>query len=249
MKVRLASLVVIFLLFTVVSVLPLNAQTASTGALTVVVTDPSGALILGADVTVTSSTGESRTVKTQVDGTAKFVLLNVGNYNVAISDQGFKTVTVPSVSVGVAETHVLTQSLELGATTQQVTVNGSIEVTQTESSAVGSTVNQRTLSEVPLATRNFTQIMNLSSGVTSNVNDATTLGRGNQNIVVNGTSDISSNLQMDGFSITGFMTGGTTDPFGGLWELLRFPAPMHYRSSRFRLRTMTPGMGTAAART
>ncbi|HXU21778.1 MAG TPA: carboxypeptidase-like regulatory domain-containing protein [Verrucomicrobiae bacterium] len=225
MKARLASVMVIFLFFTLVSVLALNAQTASTGALTVVVTDPSGAAILGAEATITSSAGESRTLKTQVDGTAKFVLLNVGNYKVTISDQGFKTVTVPSVSVGVAETHVLTQSLELGATTQQVTVNGNVEVTQTESSAVGSTVNQRTLSEVPLATRNFTQIMNLSSGVTSNVNDATTLGRGNQNIVVNGTSDISSNLQMDGFSITGFMTGGTTDPFGGLWGTPPIPSP------------------------
>ncbi len=67
--------------------------------------------------------------------------------------------------------------------------------------------------------------MNLSSGVTSNVNDATALGRGNQNVVVNGTSDISNNLQMDGFSITGFMTGGTTDPFGGLWGSPPIPSP------------------------
>ncbi len=144
MKVRLSSLLAICILFVLVSAPCLSAQTASTGALTVVVTDPSGAAIVGADVTITSPSGEVRTLKTQADGSAKFAVLTVGNYRVSIADQGFKSVTVSSVAVGVAETHVLNQSMEIGATTQEVTVNGTVEVTQTENSAVGSTVGERT---------------------------------------------------------------------------------------------------------
>lgn len=197
--------------------LPVRAQTANTGALTVTVTDPSGAAVVGAKVVITSPAGETRALTTGADGSCTFGLLPVGNYQVEMSASGFKTFTVPSATVAVSETHVLKQALEIGSQEQKVTVTANVESLQTESSAVGGVVGERALTALPLATRNFTQILNLSSGVSSSVTDATQVGAGNQSIYVNGTGDVSSNYEMDGVDITTFMTNSTTDPFGGLF--------------------------------
>jgi Carboxypeptidase regulatory-like domain/TonB-dependent Receptor Plug Domain len=200
-----------------ISILPAQAQTASTGALTVTVNDPSGAAIANATITITSPAGQTRTLTTGADGSCTFGLLAVGNYQVDISAAGFKTAVVPSATVTVSETHVLKQALEIGAQQQRVTVSANVEALQTESSSVGGVVGEEALTTLPLATRNFTQILDLSTGVSASVNDATQVGPGNENIYVNGTGDISSNYEMDGVDITTFMTGATTDSFGGLF--------------------------------
>src|SRR5579872_6364298 len=101
----------LFLVSTILIAIPAYAQTASTGALTVTVSDPSGAAIGGAKVTVTSSAGEARDLVTGADGSCTFTLLQVGTYQVTISAQGFQTATVDSVTVNVAETHVLKQAM------------------------------------------------------------------------------------------------------------------------------------------
>ncbi|MGC2330078.1 MAG: carboxypeptidase-like regulatory domain-containing protein, partial [Candidatus Acidiferrales bacterium] len=203
----------------------LPAQTATTGALAVTVTDPSGAVVVGATITLTGAAGETRTQTTGADGTYTFALLPVGNYEMTVAANGFRKVTVPSVVVTVAETHVLHQALEVGSQTQQVTVNAMEETIETESSGVGSTLSSTTITSVPLATRNFTEILDLSTGATSNVNDASQLGRGSQNIFVNGTGDMSSNFKIDGGTVNGFQSGGFTDPFGGLYGQPPVPSP------------------------
>src|SRR5580658_3159111 len=82
----------------------LLAQTASTGALTVTVSDPSGAVIAGASVTVSNAAALSRTAVTNGTGNYTFTLLPPGNYKVSISEQGFSTAEVPGVVVNVSET-------------------------------------------------------------------------------------------------------------------------------------------------
>ncbi|MGD0910093.1 MAG: carboxypeptidase-like regulatory domain-containing protein, partial [Candidatus Acidiferrales bacterium] len=75
-----------------------NAQTAATGALSGTVTDPQGAAIANATVTITNSdTGQSRTGTTSADGTYKFGLLAPGNYRVQFEASGFRTSAIPSV--------------------------------------------------------------------------------------------------------------------------------------------------------
>src|SRR5262249_54072285 len=104
------------------------AQSPTTGALTGTVTDPSGAVISGATVTTTNiNTGQLRTATTDADGSYKLSLLPPGNYRVTFSAKGFKVADVPSVTVNVTETPVLSQSLEVGAETQQVTVQATAE--------------------------------------------------------------------------------------------------------------------------
>src|SRR6266481_3471343 len=85
-------LVVCLFLATVPSVM---AQTSSTGALTGRITDSSGAVVPGANLTLTSvDTAQSRTAATGPDGTYTFGLLPPGNYQLKIEASGFKTVQI-----------------------------------------------------------------------------------------------------------------------------------------------------------
>jgi len=107
----------------------LSAQSAGTGALTGTVIDPTGAVVPGAQVVLVNlETNQTRTATTGSDGAYKFSLLPPGNYSVRFTAAGFKTSEVPSVAVNVTETPVLDRTLEVGAQTEQVTVEATAEV-------------------------------------------------------------------------------------------------------------------------
>ncbi|HET6206355.1 MAG TPA: carboxypeptidase-like regulatory domain-containing protein, partial [Terracidiphilus sp.] len=87
---------------------PIFAQSAGTGALTGTLTDPSGASVPNAAVTLTNlDTNQTRTTTTSTDGNYKFSLLPPGPYRVRFSAMGFKTAEVSSVTINVTETPVL----------------------------------------------------------------------------------------------------------------------------------------------
>ena len=178
------------LLFTCTFAPCLRAQTASSGALTVEVSDPSGAVIPNASVTVSNTaTGQSRTEVTGSDGSFTFPLLPVGNYTVTISAAGFSTATVASVAINVTETHVLNQSLAVGSQTQSVEVHTETQAVQTETSTLGGVVNNNSINGLPLVSRNYTQVLSLSPGATSDVVNASKLGHGTADIYVNGNAN------------------------------------------------------------
>src|SRR5579862_156925 len=80
----------------------LQAQTAATGALTVTVKDPSGAVVPDASLTVTNDSGVTRTQRSSGDGTVTFSLLPPGDaYKLTISAPGFKVAEVPSIDIHV----------------------------------------------------------------------------------------------------------------------------------------------------
>ena len=146
----------------------LLAQSAGTGALTGVVTDPSGGTIGGATVVLTSvATNQTRTTTTGTDGSYKFTLLPPGDYRVRFTANGFKGTEVPQITINVTETPVLNRSLEVGAQTEQVTVEATTETIQAASSTLGTTVTGNRIAELPLTSRNYTQILNLSAGAVS----------------------------------------------------------------------------------
>jgi Carboxypeptidase regulatory-like domain/TonB-dependent Receptor Plug Domain len=194
----------VVLLFVVhlISGTKLMAQTASTGALTGTITDPTGAVVTGATVTLTSvDTGQARTTMTMTDGTYQFTLLAPGNYRVRIEAPGFKPVEIPSATVSVTETAVLNRALEVGTQTQSVTVEGEVEAIQTTSSALGTVMNSATTTEIPLNTRNYTNLLSFSAGVAGNVSNATTLGTGATNMNVNGAASNQNTYAQDGVTI------------------------------------------------
>src|SRR5215472_16435309 len=84
----------------------IQAQTGGTGALTVNVTDPTGAVIVGAAVRVANAAGLTRSETTGSNGSYTFTLLPPGSYTVSISATGFASTEVSAVTVNVTETHV-----------------------------------------------------------------------------------------------------------------------------------------------
>jgi hypothetical protein len=215
-------LVVILALF--ISASPALAQSAETGALAGTVTDPSGGVIAGATVTSTNiATGASRTVTTDANGVYKVSLLPPGNYSLRFSANGFKTAEVPSVTVNVTETRLLDRAMEVGATTTSVTISETAATVQTENATVGSLVSGDTVTELPLSTRNYTQVIDLSPGVVANVATATAVGNGTMDINVNGSGSDQNTYMMDGVITTNYGSGGAAQ--SGSYAGIPIPNP------------------------
>jgi hypothetical protein len=213
------------------------AQSAGTGALAGAVTDASGATIPNVTVTVTNTeTNQARTATTGADGAYKFTLLPPGTYRVRFSAVGFKTAEVPSVVVNVTETPVLDRSLEVGAQTEQVTVEATTETVQTASSTLGTVVGSRAVTSLPLTTRNYTQILGLSAGVSGSVNNAATFGKGTSDMAVNGANVNQNNYQMDGVNVDNF-AGNNLSQDAGIYAGIGIPNPDALQE--FKIQTST----------
>lgn len=191
------------------------AQTSGTGALAGTVTDATGAVVPSATVTATNvETGQSRTTSTGADGAFTIGLLSPGNYRVRFESTGFKTVEVPSATVNVTETNVLNRVLEVGSQTQEVTVQANVETVQTASSTVGTVIGTQAVTDLPLNTRNYTNLLSLSAGANASVQNASAIGKGTQAIAVNGSNTIQNNFQMDGVSIVNWSANGAGNESG-----------------------------------
>jgi len=188
----------------------LRAQSSSTGALSGRLTDSSGAAIPNATVTLTSAdTAQSRTTMTESDGTYKFGLLPPAKYQLRIEASGFKTVNIPTVTVSVTETAVLDRALEVGSQSQTITVNGSVEAVQTTSSALGNVAAGDTVTALPLNTRNYTNLLSMAAGANSNVENASTVGKGSVFIAVNGAGFGQNTYLQDGVSVDSWFSFNT----------------------------------------
>ena len=184
------------------------AQTASTGALTGTVSDPTGAVVPGVRVEVTNSaTGATRTVTTEERGGYRVPLLPPGIYSVKFSASGFQIHVRDEIVVNVAETQTLNIALAVGTVAETVTVEGGTAVIQAETTALGSGVSDLTITSVPLTTRNYTQTLGFSAGVGADVANAGELGRNSQDVFVNGLRATDNNYQMDGAGLNNFGTG------------------------------------------
>ncbi|HWE53034.1 MAG TPA: carboxypeptidase-like regulatory domain-containing protein [Bryobacteraceae bacterium] len=221
-------------------------QTAGTGALTVTATDPGGGVIPGASVTLTNpATGQTRSETTSTNGSYTFTLLPPGNYNVKITAKGFNTVDVPAVAVNVTETHVLNQTLAVGSQEQQVTIEAAAQAIQTETSALGGVVDSQAITAIPLATRNYQQILSLSPGVTSAVTDATAVGRSSPFVFVNGLSNVSNDYQTDGVTVTNY-PNGVADESSGFYGSMAVPNPDALQEFKVQTSLFDAGYGRNA---
>jgi Carboxypeptidase regulatory-like domain/TonB-dependent Receptor Plug Domain/TonB dependent receptor len=178
----------------------LGAQDAGTGAVTGHIFDPSGAVVTGAHVSVVNqATNWSRTVDTTSEGTFRVALLFPGHYSVIVVTDSFRQQAVSNIDVAVTETTVLNVKLELReATAERVQVTEFAGLTQTESAALGRTTEGSTIVALPLANRNFSQILALSPGVIVEVPNAAALGANTQNVAVNGAKTTANNFQFNG---------------------------------------------------
>jgi hypothetical protein len=184
------------------------AQTSSTGALSGTVTDPSGGVVAKATVTLTSlATGQMRTATTGENGSYQFSLLPPGNYSVHFEAAGFKSVDVTSVAVGVTESPTLNRKLEIGSPNVKITVEANNTLLQTDNASNGTVISGEEIESLPLVTRNYTQILDLSPGVVTNVANASTIGNGTQDVSANGSRGNQNSYSMDGANITQYTSG------------------------------------------
>ena len=222
---KLASSLVAFVAAVLLCVSLAHAQSAGTGAISGTVTDPSGAAVVNAQVTLTSlATGQARTATTGPNGDYRFSLLPPGNYKIQFSSSGFKTATVASVAVVTTETATVNQALEVGSVTQTVTVESNVQALQTESSTLGTTVSGTQISALPMANGNYTEILGLSPGTTASVDNATALGKGTQDISANGVDPGSNNFQMDGVAVNNIANSGSSND-GTIYTGIPVPSP------------------------
>jgi hypothetical protein len=174
-------------------------QSQTTGRIAGTVKDPNGAVITGAGVIVKSlSTSETRNITTDAEGNYDVMLLSPGSYLVSVSANGFKRAEIESVRVVITETTTLDVSLEVGDISEQAVVITSDLLIQTSGPQLGRVIDSRAVSELPLATRNFLQILALSPGTFADLPDNTALGRNSQNVSVNGARRTQNNFQING---------------------------------------------------
>ena len=181
----------------------------TTGRITGVVKDSSGGVIVGAEVqAVNEGTGEKWRVVTDDAGNLSFVLLPLGFYQIDVSAESFKTTVLNDVPVRITETTTINVSLAVGNRVEKVIVNGSPPLLQTDGPQLGRVVDSRAVAGLPLATRNFTQILTLSPGTASYLPDSTAVGRNTQAISVNGARVTQNFFQINGIDATTMGTNG-----------------------------------------
>jgi hypothetical protein len=147
------------------------AQT-STGEIDVAVSDASEAVITGARVTVTGAeTGAvARTIVTNSSGLAAVPLLHPGTYDLRVEKDGFKTLLRKGVVLQVTEVVSLRLSLEVGATTQSITIAEQSPLVDTTTNTEGQVVNNQTMEQLPLNGRNYLQLAILTAGTVPSTN-------------------------------------------------------------------------------
>jgi hypothetical protein len=175
------------------------AQAPGTGAIAGQVFDSSGAVITGAHVSIVDdATGVARDVVTNEQGAFRSTSLLPGSYSVTAEVSGFQREVVHQINVVVTETTPVVVHLKLGATTSNVTVTASTGLAQTLTAALGWVTDQETIEALPLASRNFTQILALSPGVIVETPNAAALGKNTQNVAANGARTTDNNFQYNG---------------------------------------------------
>ena len=145
---------------------PLNAQ--NFGEITGVVTDSTGGGIHNAMVTVTSAaTNQVRKTATNETGNYSVPFLVPGLYDVSAESSGFKVAARKGVELEVGAMARIDFSLQVGEVSQQVEVSGGAPLLVTETTALGTVIENRRIVELPLNGRNYLQLVTLSPNVTT----------------------------------------------------------------------------------
>ena len=200
----------------------LGAQTTiSTGSIQGTVTDPSGAVVGAARVTIANkSTGQSISTLTSSSGTYASGALTPGDYQVRVEAEGFKTVEMP-VTVKVNTTSTGNVTLPVGKAAETVEVEGSALTVNTEQATVQGVLTEQQIENLPINGRNFLDLTQLEPGV--QIQDGGTFDptkNGFSSVSFGGRFGRTARIEVDGIDISDENVGTTTQnlPIGAIQE-------------------------------
>jgi hypothetical protein len=180
-----------------------------TGTILGAVKEQSGAVVPGATVTITNAgTGLVRTVKTDNSGQYLSSELPLGIYEVRAEGTGFGTAIKTGIELTVDARVTIDFSLAVGSVQQAVTVTGAEPLVKLASPDIGYTLTSHSISQLPLSTRNFVDLISLTTGVTNGTPGENLQGGlpqsqpfGRTAFNVNGLRTDANNFSMDGVDI------------------------------------------------
>ena len=166
------------------------------------VADPTGAVLAGVKITlVNEANGASRDTQTNPSGDYTFVEVVPGSYRVDYELAGFKKSVQKSVTVDVNQVVTLNQTLAIGATQETVEVTSEAPQVDTTSTQLGAVINDRSVNELPLNTRDTYQFLQLQPGVQAQLGSSGSLFFGSDDagsVSVNGGRTRSNNFSVNG---------------------------------------------------
>ena len=178
------------------------AKAQDTGYIGGTVTDKTGSAVAGAEVVISNANGNA-THPTTTNGDGAYVVAGLpgGSYNIVVTAKGFQKYTAKNVVLDVARKIRVDIQLTVGAITEEVVVTGeSVAQVETQSSALGDTINGTQVNQLELNGRNFTQLVTLTPGVVNETgSDEGKVGvYGNVAFSMNGGRTEYNNWELDG---------------------------------------------------
>jgi Carboxypeptidase regulatory-like domain len=199
---------------------PLCAQTTvSTGSIVGTVSDPSGAVVSGAEVTITNrATGQLINLTTNSSGSFNSGALVPGNYKTLVSAKGFSSAEA-TVTVLVGNTATVNVNLQIGQENQIIDVPDSAARVNTEQATVQGVLNADQIDSLPVNGRNFLDLAQLEPGV--QIQDGANFGKdGYSSISFGGRFGRTARIEVDGIDVSDEIFGSTTTniPASGIQE-------------------------------
>ncbi|MEO8128208.1 MAG: carboxypeptidase regulatory-like domain-containing protein, partial [Bryobacteraceae bacterium] len=182
-----------------------------TSGLSGVITDPNGAAIPSASVTVTNkATGDSRTAKSGEDGRYTFSQLSPGVYELTAEASGFRKSVAPSLTLQASQVSEFNLNMSVGDVSQSIEVNAEAPAIDTQTANKSVTLTTRQVLDLPVNARDPLVLVHATAGVTgvrTGVSTATT-DQNHNRFALNGGRDESSAILIDGVPATAVDWGG-----------------------------------------
>lgn len=200
----------IVLAFVLLTALSLSAQTFR-GTILGTVTDPSGAVVAGANVTVKNAgTGLERTTQTSADGSYALPELQIGTYTVTITLTGFQTFVATGVTVDVAGERRVDAAMKTGQVSTKVEVSGDqLPQVETTSAELGGTLTAQTIEALPVNGRDYQKLVYLNPGIAGSPDQISDSPGSYGVFSMNGSRGRANNFLLDG---TDMNDGFRNDP-------------------------------------
>jgi Carboxypeptidase regulatory-like domain/TonB dependent receptor-like, beta-barrel/TonB-dependent Receptor Plug Domain len=198
--------------------IPGLGQTQTTGQISGTIRDAHGAVIVQAAIQLqNAATGEKRQTVSDTSGNYVVAFLPPGLYELNLSSPGFATGRFNNLQVGASQVTIVNVVLSVASASFEVTVSDTPPLAQSDGPQLATELEAKTISSLPLPTRNFLQLVTLAPGVSVELTNNNAIGRNSPTFFVNGARSEQNNLQINGVN--------ANDIYGHDFAAVAIPAP------------------------